>query len=260
MIPIKTRDEIEIMREGGRRLKEVFERVLPEIKMGVSKKEIDKKVEKLILDFGGQPSFKMVPKYQWASCITVNEEVVHGVPNDEMIEAGDIVSLDVGMYYQGFHTDRAETIEIRDTGYGIRDTRYRIQDTEFLRVGKLALEKAIQAAIPGNRVGHISLAIQKAIEERGFSPVRALTGHGVGKKLHEEPLIPCFLKDKLSETPVLKEGMVLAIEVIYCAGKPDLVLRPDNWTVATKDGKISALFEETVAITAGGSLVLSNGA
>ena len=114
MIPIKTKEEIEIMREGGRRLKRVFDEVLPEIKTGATKREIDQKAEELILKFGGQPSFKMVPKYHWATCITVNQEVVHGIPDDYAFKEGDVVSLDAGVYYRGFHTDRAWTIKIRD--------------------------------------------------------------------------------------------------------------------------------------------------
>lgn len=233
------------MGEGGRRLKRVFDEVLPQIRAGVSKKEIDQKVEELILKFGGQPSFKMVPGYHWASCITVNEEVVHGIPNEYLFKEGDMVSLDAGMYYKGFHTDRAETIKI--------------QDTKFLEVGKLALKLAIGAARPGNRVGHISLVIQKTVEKAGFNVVRSLTGHGVGKKLHEEPQIPCFLKNKLEKTLLLKEGMTLAIEVIYCTGSPNLALSPDHWTLVTKDGKIAGLFEETVAVTGNGPLVLTQG-
>lgn len=233
------------MGEGGRRLKRVFDEVLPQIRAGVSKKEIDQKVEELILKFGGEPSFKMVPGYHWASCITVNEEVVHGIPNEYLFKEGDMVSLDAGMYYKGFHTDRAETIKI--------------QDTKFLEVGKFALKLAIGAARPGNRVGHISLVIQKTVEKAGFNVVRSLTGHGVGKKLHEEPQIPCFLKNKLEKTPLLKEGMTLAIEVIYCTGSPNLALSPDHWTLVTKDGKIAGLFEETIAVTGNGPLVLTRG-
>jgi len=126
---------------------------------------------------------------------------------------------------------------------------------EFLEAGKLALKKAIQVAVPGNRVGHISLAMQKVIEKAGFNMVRSLTGHGIGRKLHEEPAIPCFLSNTFKNTSILKAGMGLAIEVIYCADSPELVLLPDNWTLATKDGKMSSLFEETVVITNGDPLI-----
>ena len=124
MISIKTKQEIEIMREGGRRLKKVFDEVLPLIKPGISKREIDKKAEKIILALGGKPSFKMVPNYDWATCININDEVVHGIPNEDIVQAGDLVSLDIGMYYQGFHTDRAETIKIET-----RDTRHETRKT-----------------------------------------------------------------------------------------------------------------------------------
>jgi len=165
---------------------------------------------------------------------------------------GDVVSLDAGIFYKGFHTDRAWTIRIGNTQDGEPERK-------FLEAGKLALKRVIQVAVPGKRVGDISLAIEQTVKKAGFKVVKELTGHGVGKKLHEEPLIPCFLEGSLKKTPLLKEGMVLAVEVIYCFGEPDLVLRPDHWTVATKDGKIAAVFEETIAITANGPLVLTDG-
>ena len=133
---------------------------------------------------------------------------------------------------------------------------------DFLVIGSgpAGQRAAIQAAKLGNRVGHISLAIQKTIESAGFNVIRILTGHGIGKELHEEPQIPCFLNKEFKETSLLKEGMTLAIEVIYCLGKPNLILLPDGWTVATKDGRISSLYEETIAIGASGPFVLTDGA
>jgi len=258
MIPIKTKEEIEMMREGGRRLKEVFDRILPQIRGRITKREIDRKAEELILRLGGQPSFKMVPNYHWATCITVNEEVVHGIPDDYVIKEGDIISLDAGMLYRGLNADRSWTTEIPNDKFQIPN-KFQISNSKFLRTGELALARAIEAARPGRRVGHISLAIQETIEGAGFNCIRDLTGHGVGRKLHEEPKIPCFLKGRLEDTALLAEGMVLAIEVIYCLGKPDLVLLNDGWTIATGDGKIAALFEETVGVTAAGPLVLTDG-
>ena len=133
------------------------------------------------------------------------------------------------------------------------------KDTRFLEVGKLALKKAIEAAKPGNRVGNISLVIQETIENAGFNVVHTLTGHGIGRKLHEEPQIPCFFAGGIKETPLLKKGMALAVEVIYTMGNPDLVLFSDNWTTATKDDKISSLFEETIVLDDNGAVVLTDG-
>jgi methionyl aminopeptidase len=252
MILIKTKEEIDIMRESGKRLKGVFDSILPQIKPGVTKKEIDRRAEELILKLGGQPSFKMVPGYHWATCVTVNEEVVHGIPDEYVIKERDIISLDAGVLYGGFHTDKSWTVEMSNA-------KRQMSNLKFLQAGKLALARAIEAARPGKRVGHISLAIQKTIEGAGYTCIRDLTGHGVGRKLHEKPKIPCFLKDKLENTALLREGMTLAIEVIYCWGKSELALAEDGWTIITRDGKMAALFEETIAVTADSPLVLTDG-
>lgn len=250
MIPTKTKDEIERMREGGKRLAQVLEQVLKAVKEGISLKELDKLAESLIEKKQGLPSFKMVNGYNWATCINVNQGVVHGIPGNYRLKDGDVVSLDMGMFYKGLHTDMARTVRA-----GEQENR-RAGD-KFLLAGQKALRKAIKAVKPGNRVGHISKAIQEAIKRNGYKPVRALTGHGIGKRLHEEPQIPCFLKWKIEKTPQLKPGMTLAIEVIYTQGKPDVVLAGDGWTVRTADGKLAGLFEDTVVVTAKGAEVLT---
>lgn len=242
MIPIKNAKEIEIMREGGRRLAQVLEKVLKAVKPGISLKELDQLAGSLIEKKGGKPSFKMVKGYNWPTCINVNQGVVHGVPTEYRLKDGNIVSVDTGMFYQGLHTDMARTLRV---GAG---------DDIFLKTGQRALKEAIKAAKPGSRVGHISAAIEKVIRKAGFTPIQALTGHGVGKKLHEEPQIPCFLKDKVEDTPQLKPGMILAIEVIYAQGEPEVVIKDDGWTVETADGQLAGLFEDTIAVTAKGAL------
>lgn len=217
------------------------------IKPGMSLKEIDRLAEQLIEKQGGKPSFKMVEGYHWASCLNVNQGVVHGVPNDYQLKDGDLLSIDIGMFYQGLHTDMARTIRVGKKN----------QDEKFLEAGKRALAKAVQAAKAGNRVGHISQAIEKEIKRHGFQPIQALVGHGVGKKLHEPPAIPCYLKGEITETEKLKSGMTLAIEIIYTQGKPKVVVNNDGWTVKTADGQLAGLFENTVVVTKRGPRVLT---
>ncbi len=235
------------MRDGGKKLRQVMDKVLEEVKPGMTLRRLDEVAEEKIKELGGKASFKMVPKYHWATCLNLNQGVVHGIPDERVIKKGDIVSVDIGFYFQGFHTDMAQTIEA-----GTR------KKTKFLETGRKALKKAISQVKPGNRVGDISLAIEKTIKKGGYNPVKNLTGHGVGRQLHQEPVIPCFLKGKIEKTPLLKKGMVLAIEVIYALGKPEIFVADDGWTIRTQDGKIAALFEETVALGANGPLILTN--
>ncbi len=250
MIPLKTKAQIKILKEGGQRLALVMKEALLLIKPGLSLLDLNQEIEKLILKNGGKPSFKMVPDYYWTSCLNVNQGVVHGIPNDYRLKEGDFLSLDIGSFFKGFHTDMSRTIKVsRERG--------KFQDDEFLKVGRRALKKAIKMARAGNYVGHLSQAIEKELRGAGLSPIEALTGHGVGRKLHEAPPIPCLLVGPVKSTPKLKAGMVLAIEVIYAQGSPELVLATDNWTIETADGKLAGLFEDTVVIQAGEPLVLT---
>lgn len=253
MIPIKSEEELAIMAEGGRRLVWVFEKVFREIKPGVRLSFLEDLANQLIASQGGQPSFKMVKGYHWATCICVNQGVVHGIPGEYQIKKADLVSLDMGMYYGGFHTDMARTLRVR-----MQNGKCKMQNDKFLEAGKRALKKAIEVAKPGNRLGHISRAIEQEIRKAGFRPVEALTGHGIGKELHEEPLIPGLVKDEIEKTPILKPGMTLAIEVIYAQGQPDLVIKEDGWTIETEDQKLAGLFEDTIVITKTGPQVLTN--
>lgn len=252
MIPIKTKAEIEKMREGGKILAKILREVKNDVKPGITTLELDRRAEELIRREGGKPSFKMVPKYRWSTCMCINEVVVHGVPGNFKLKEGDILGIDIGLFYKGFHTDMAETVIV---GNHLNDSNHL---KKFISVGREALNQAIAAAKAGNRVGHISKAIEKTITRAGFSPVKALVGHGVGKNLHEEPQIPCFLKRKIEETPALKTGITLAIEIIYNQGKPEVVYgNDDGWTIKTADGKLSGLFEHTVAILKDGPEILT---
>jgi methionyl aminopeptidase len=247
-IKIKRPEEIKKMMEGGRKIGSIKAKLMAAIKEGVNAEEINSLAEKFIGKAGGKPSFKMVPGYSWATCINVNDGVVHGIPKKDVVfKKGDIVSVDIGMFYQGFHTDTSFSIGIEPD-----------QKTQrFLSVGRKALENAIGETVAGNRVFDISKAIQSSIEPKGDSVIKALVGHGIGRDLHEGPQVPCFVKGKRDKSPKIPEGAVLAIEVMYAMGGSDLVLSDDGWTISTRDGKISALFEETVAVTVNGPLILT---
>jgi len=250
MIPKKNHAQIRVMQEGGKRLSWILSQVLKEIKPQVALCQLDRLAETLIKKQGGRPSFKMVHGYYWATCININEGIVHGIPNEYLLKENDFVSIDIGMFYQGFHLDMAQTVKVQAS-------KQKLTKDNFLEIGEKALKKAISMAKAGNRVGHISQAMEKEIKKAGFSPIEALTGHGVGEKLHEEPQIPCFLAEKLEKTPLLENGMTLAVEVIYTQGKPDVVLAHDGWTIKTADGKLSGLFEETIVVRKDQPLVLT---
>lgn len=249
MISLKTKEEMEIMKKGGQILAGVMEKVKRNVRPGVSTLELDRLADKLISQ-KGEPSFKKVRDYKWASCMCVNDIVVHGIPGDYKLKEGDLLGIDIGMLYQGFHSDMAQTVIV-----GEQKEKNKLK---FLKTGQKALEKTINQALVGKHIGHLSAIIQETVEKEGYSSVRALTGHGIGKNLHEEPAIPCFLEDKVEKTPKLKEGMTLAVEIIYNQGKAQVVYRNDDgWTIQTEDGKLSGLFEDTIAITAKGPIVLT---
>jgi methionyl aminopeptidase len=180
--------------------------------------------------------------------VNVNKGLVHGIPKKEVVfKKGDVVSVDVGIFFKGFHTDTSISVGIDVEG----------ETKKFLETGERALKDAISQVKIGNRIFDISKTIQEVVSSGGYSPIRALVGHGVGKELHEEPQIPCFLPGRVEDSPKLEEGMVLAIEVMYAFGEPEVVYDEDGWTISTQDGKISALFEDTVAVTKQGPIVLT---
>lgn len=251
MINIKSPQEIEEMKEAGRiaalALQEVLKNCLP----GKTLKELDLLAEKVILAHGAKPSFKMEKDYYWTTCMCLNDVVVHGIPTDEVLKEGDVLCVDLGAYYGGWHGDTSWTIEI---GVGSSEPGVK----KFLETGKRALKESIKKCVVGNCVGDISQTMQEIVEGSGYSCVRQLVGHGVGHLLHEEPEVLCFVRGKKENTPKLKEGMVLAVEVIYNMGKPPVVYKnTDGWTIVTKDGSLSAVFEHTVAITESGPLILT---
>jgi methionyl aminopeptidase len=244
----KTESEIKLMGEGGKCLSEIKQALKEVVEVGNNAWEIEKTAVKMLAKSGGKASFKMVPNYSWATCVNVNDGVVHGIPKKETIfKKGDVVSVDVGMYYKGYHTDTSFSVGLQvDSGVD-----------KFLKAGSRALEKSIGAATVGNRIYDISKIMQDTIESQGYNVVKSLVGHGIGKNLHEFPGVPCYVEARRSLTPEIVEGSTLAIELMYNMGGSDVILGDDGWTIYTRDGTISALFEETVAVTAGGPLVLT---
>ena len=244
MIPIKSSKGIELMKEGGFIAAIALKKVIENIHSGIKLVELDQIADSFIEQSGAEASFKSVEGYSYATCININEGIVHGLPSNYEVKKGDIVSVDLGVLFKGFHTDLSYTLEVESD-----------RESGFLEAGKKALEKAISKCVGGNRIGDISVAIQETIEKAGYNVSRELVGHGVGEDLHEDPFIPGY--GRKGEGPVLAEGMVFAIEVIYQKGEHDITIDEDGWTIKTADGSLSALFEHTVAITAGGPLVLT---
>lgn len=245
---VKSPSDISLMAEGGKKLSRIKKALKDKVSVGVTASEIEALARRLIEKEGGKPSFMMVPGYKWATCVNVNEGLVHGIPRKKVVfKKGDVVSVDVGFYYKGFHTDASIT----------KGLDVDVKTQKFLATGELALKNAIKAAKAGNKIMDISEAIETTVETDGYSPIRALVGHGVGRALHEGPQIPCFTGGKREKSPEVLSGMVLAIEVMYSLGSPEVELGSDGWTISMRDAKIAALYEETVAITKHGPFVLT---
>ena len=247
-ISIKTKDEIEIMKEGGEKLGRVKRKLAEAVKVGVSAWDIEELANKLIEEEGALASFKKVPNYKWATCINVNDGVVHGIPKKTTVfKEDDVVSVDVGIYYRGFHTDTALSVCLSEDP----------EKKKFIEAGRKAMLDGIKEVKRGKKIGDISAAIEKRLFSYNLRPVWNLTGHGVGRDLHEEPNIPCFASDEPSQELVIGEGMALAVEVMFTTGNGEIKQDADGWTLRTKDGKIAGLWEETVAITRNGPIVLT---
>lgn len=254
MINIKTAEDIEKMKKGGKILAEVIAEILKKAKPGVSELELEDLADKLIKKRGAFPGFKKVKNYSFATCISTNDVIVHGIPGKYRLKEGDVFGIDCGVYFDGFFTDMSNTVRIRSSSSKLKKDKI----DKFLEAGQKALNEAINKAKTGNRIGHISRAIQDIVEKEGYSVVRELIGHGVGKKLHEDPEVPGFLVKDIGRTPLLEEGMTIAIEVIYNMGKKEITYAKDGWTIKTRDGSISGLFEHTVLITKKGPLVITS--
>lgn len=248
MVHYKSKEEIEIMRESCLLVGKTHAVVVKMIKAGITTLEINKIAEEFIRDNKGVPTFLNFNGYPYATCISVNDAVVHGFPDSRTLIDGDVVSVDIGILKNGFHGDSAYT-------YAIGEVSEQVQ--QLLKVTKESLYKGIEKARHGNRVGDIAAAIQEHTEKKhGYGVVRELVGHGLGRSLHEEPQVPNY--GKKGTGPKLKEGMVLAIEPMINLGGKEIFNDDDGWTIRTKDKKVSAHFEHDVCIQRGAADILSS--
>ena len=246
MVYLRDRDEIEAIRAAARLVARTIELLRREVRPGVTTGELDRMAEAFIRDHGGRPAFKGSRGFPASICPAINDEVVHGIPGSRRLEEGDIVGIDVGVEKDGFYGDAAVTVPVGEVSDEAR---------RLLEVSRESLARGIAQARAGNRVGDISHAIQSYVEEHGYSVVRALVGHGIGREMHEEPQVPNYGPPERG--PRLMAGQVLAIEPMVNLGGPEVVTQPDGWTVKTRDGSLSAHFEHTVAVGSQGPEILS---
>src|SRR5271166_1668175 len=254
MIVRKNMAELEKMRTAGLLVWKILDTLKKMVHEGVTTHELEVTAEKMMADAGARPAFKGYSteaagtKFPFVLCTSVNEEIVHGMPSQRrVLKTGDIVSIDTGVQLNGYYGDSAVTVPIGEIS---EETR------RLLDVTRESLELAIDKARPGNRLFDICGTVERHVTSNGFTVVREFVGHGIGTQMHEEPQIPNYV-DRRGENPRLKEGMVLAIEPMVNAGKPGSRVKADKWTAVTEDGKYSAHFEHTVAVTANGPWVLT---
>ena len=246
-VTIKSKKEIELMREAGKMLEEVHNKLADFVKPGISTLEIDQFGEKAIRDLGCVPNFLNYNGYPASICVSVNDEVVHGIPSkDRILQDGDIVSLDAGLIHEGYHSDAARTHAVGNISEEAK---------RLIEVTKQSFFEGIKLAVPGNHLFDIYEAIQKYVESNGYSVVRDLVGHGIGTHLHEDPQIPNFKQRRKGMK--LRPGMTLAIEPMVNEGSYDVVWLDDDWTVVTEDGSLAAHYENTIVITEDGCEILT---
>jgi methionyl aminopeptidase len=246
MIIRKTSSEVEHIAAAGEVVARCLAMLQSKCRVGVTTGELDKAAEKFIRSQGGEPAFKGYRGFPSSICTSPNSMVVHGIPGDYVLERGDILSLDVGVELDGWVADAALTVPIRPVS---RVT------TRLLRATREALERGLEHCRPGRRLGDISHAIQSRVEQDGFSVIRSLVGHGIGRDMHEDPQIPNF--GEAGKGPLIEEGMVFCIEPMVCAGGHTVRMGEDNWAIYSEDGSLTAHFEHTVAVTADGPRILT---
>ena len=240
---IKTAEELALMRQAGRIVGNILQALAQAVTPGITTFELDRIAEDLTYRAGSKPAFKGYRQYPCSLCVSINEEVVHGIPSRKRkLKEGDIVGLDFGVIYRGFHGDAAMTVPVGKTSD---------EATRLMRVTRESLMNAIEQIRPGNRVSDISRAVQLHAESNGYTVVRDFVGHGIGRALHEEPQIPNYLGSGLPD-PRLRPGMVVAVEPMVNQGKPEVRVLEDKWTAVTVDRKLSAHFEHTIAVTEAG--------
>ena len=246
MIAIRSQAELDVIRESGAILVDCIKTLEEMLRPGVTTGELDRAAEELIRSRGAAPAFKGYQGYPGSICTSVNEQVVHGIPGARRLAEGDIVGIDIGVVHGGYYADASRTYPIGETSE---------KALRLIAVTREALELAIDKARVGNHLSDISNVIQRHAESNGFSVVRNLVGHGIGQRMHEDPQIPNF--GLPGRGPVLSHGMVLAIEPMVNEGSFDVVTLRDNWTFVTVDGKLSAHFEDTVAVTNDGPVIMT---
>jgi len=246
MITIKTKKDLEIMRQAGAIVADTLERLAGLVKPGITTASLDRFAESYLTERGAIAAFKGYNGFPASVCVSVNEEVVHGIPGPRRLQEGDIVGIDLGAIVKGWYADSAITVPVGEINPEVR---------RLLRVAEESLYQGISQAKVGSRLGMVSNAIQRYVESAGYSVVRQYVGHGIGRKMHEDPPVPNY--GRPDRGPVLAAGMTIAIEPMVNAGGYEVLVRPDNWTVFTKDGSYSAHFEHTVAITENGPEILT---
>lgn len=247
MIPIKNKKEIEIMQEGSRLLVSVMKKLEKMVKPGITTKELNMAAESHIFKLGAKSSFKGYNGFPACLCTSINEQIVHGVPSDRELKEGDILSLDSGIFYKGFHSDMALTLPVGKVDF---------EKLRLIRITKKSLKIGIKKARPGNRIGDIENTIQRYVESQGFNVVRELCGHGIGRELHEEPQILNY--GKRGTGLELKEGMVLCLEPMVTTGDWRIKKGKDGFAYETVDGSLSCHFESEIAITGKNNIVLTD--
>jgi methionyl aminopeptidase len=248
MIVYKTEAEVEAMRESGRLVAAILAELGRMIAPGVRTADLDAHAERRARELGAKPAFKGYRGYPASLCVSVNEEIIHGIPSARTLREGDVVSLDFGVFYDGFYGDAARTHAVGRVS-PLAERLIAAAEESFL--------KGCEQMVEGRRVSDISAAIQRHVEAAGFSVIRAFVGHGIGQELHEEPQVPNF--GSPGHGPRLRPGLVLAVEPMIAAGGPDVEVQADGWTAVTKDRSLAAHYEETVALTVSGAEILSRG-
>jgi methionyl aminopeptidase len=237
VIQYKTEEEIDLMRAAGQLLAHAHGEIAALVREGATTRQLDRRAEEFIRDHGATPSFKGLYGFPYSCCLSPNSVVVHGFATDEPLQSGDILTVDCGVFLNGYHADSAYT-------YPIGEVSLEVQ--QLLKETEASLYKGIEQAVAGNRVGDISYAIQNYVAPKGYGIVRELVGHGVGANLHEKPEVPNY--GKRGSGPLLQTGMTLAIEPMITLGKKDIVQEKDGWTIRTRDKKPAAHFEHTVVV------------
>ena len=246
MITLKSKREIELLKEAGHIVYLTHQYLRPHIKAGIKTKELDRLAEEFIRSKGATPSFKGYEGFPSTLCISINDEVVHGFPSDRVLQDGDIISIDIGACYKGYHGDSAWTYTVGEVS---DDAKYLLEHTEK------ALYEGIKQAKVGNRIGDISYAVEKYATEHNLGVVKELVGHGVGTSVHESPDVPNY--GTKGTGPKIRDGMVIAIEPMLTLGSPDIYIEDNDWTVKTEDSSLSAHYEHTIAITNEGVIILT---